>query len=253
LSGREKRQAIREVMGSEWNAGDSLLQYKYRLREALNQLKSSVCYYSGRAQGKLQRWKNALKVYSHRKLFRDGSLTVISQNCIGGVFSHDMHLPFQSPTVNLCIPAADYVKFVNNLEHYLQMEPELHWGEEYPVGRLDDVEILFVHYDTCLEASEAWERRKKRVNLQNVLVLSTDRDGFDETVFEQWKTISYPKLLFTARKEYSRHPDSLYFPEYQDDGCVPDLIPKREFYKDHVLIHKANGTDQSNLTENSYE
>jgi uncharacterized protein (DUF1919 family)/glycosyltransferase involved in cell wall biosynthesis len=239
LSGREKRQAIREVMGSEWNAGDCILQYKYRLREALNRLKSSVCYFSGCVQGKLQKWKNNLKACSYRKLFRDGSLTVISQNCIGGVFSHDMHLPFQSPTVNLCIPAADYVKFVNNLEHYLQMELELHWGEEYPVGRLDDVEILFVHYDTCLEASEAWERRKKRVNLRNVLVLSTDRDGFDETVFEQWKTITYPKLLFTARKEFAADPDSLFFPEYEGAGCVLDLISKRKFYKGNRLIRKG--------------
>jgi hypothetical protein len=71
-------------------------------------------------------------------------------------------------------------------------------------------------------------------------VLSTDRDGFDEAVFEQWKTIPYPKLLFTARREYAAHPDVLYFPKYETDGCVPDLIPKREFYKAQVLINKVN-------------
>lgn len=206
-----------------------------------------------RSKVRQQHKRNMRLVKTIRPMFKNSNITIISQNCIGGVFVHDMNLPFQSPTVNLMIPAADFIKFVKNLEHYLNVEPEIWQGEKYPMGRLEDVELHFVHYDTCLQASEAWERRKKRVNLQNVLVLSTDRDGFDETVFEQWKTISYPKLLFTAREDYSRHPDSLYFPEYQDDGCVPDLIPKREFYKDHVLIHKANGTDQSNLTENSYE
>lgn len=239
LSGREKRQAIRELMGSQWNAGCGLRQYKHRFTEARNRFKNTIRDFLNRVRGKLRSWKNNRKIRPVRKLFRDGSLTVISQNCIGGVFSHDMHLPFQSPTVNLCIPAADYVKFVNNLEHYLQMEPELHWGEEYPVGRLEDVEILFVHYDTCLEAGEAWERRKKRVNLRNVLVLSTDRDGFDETVFEQWKTITYPKLLFTARKEFAADPDSLFFPEYEGAGCVLDLISKRKFYKDNRLIRKG--------------
>ena len=130
--------------------------------------------------------------------------------------------------------------FVKNLEHYLNIEPDIWQGEEYPVGRIEDVELHFVHYDTCLQAKEAWERRKKRVDLRNVLVLSTDRDGFDPSVFEKWKTISYPKLLFTARREFAAVPDSLYFPEYEKMGCVPDLIPKREFYKNNLLLYKAN-------------
>jgi uncharacterized protein (DUF1919 family) len=164
-----------------------------------------------------------------------------------------MQMEFQSPTINLFMEAADYIKFVCNLEHYLNVELILRWGEEYPIGMLDDIKLMFVHYDTCQQARQAWERRKKRVDLNKVLVLATDRDGFDEAVFEQWQSVSYPKLLFTARKEYSKHPDSLYFPKYQGHGCIPDLIPKREFYRDHMLIHKANGVNQSNLKETSYD
>ena len=193
-----------------------------------------------RIKAKQQHRKNMRLVKEIRPMFKSTDITIISQNCIGGVFSHDMKLPFQSPTVNLFIPASDFIKFVKNLEHYLNIEPDIWQGEEYPVGRIEDVELHFVHYDTCLQAKEAWERRKKRVDLRNVLVLSTDRDGFDPSVFEKWKTISYPKLLFTARREFAADPDSLYFPEYEKMGCVPDLIPKREFYKNNLLLYKAN-------------
>lgn len=193
-----------------------------------------------RFNDKIRSINNKQAIRKAARALENKKITIISQNCIGGVFSHDMGQEFRSPTVNLFIPAADFIKFVNNLEHYLAAELELHWGEEYPVGKVDDVELHFVHYETCQQASEAWERRKKRVDLSKVLVLSTDRDGFDEVVFEQWKTISYPKLLFTARKEYADHPDALYFPKYEEFGCVPDLIPKREFYKGHMLCQKAN-------------
>ena len=191
-------------------------------------------------KGKLQCKKNERRISVLRTRLMQKDLTIISQNCIGGVFSHDMGMEFQSPTVNLYVPAADFIKFVNHLEHYLTADLEIYWGEEYPIGILDDIRLMFVHYDTCQQAKDAWERRKKRVKLDRILVLSTDRDGFDEGIFEQWKAIPYPKLLFTARKEFAGHPDVLYFSKYKNDGCVPDLIPKREFYKNQLIILKAN-------------
>ena len=115
----------------------------------------------------------------------------------------------------------------------------LSWGEEYPVGELGDVELHFVHYETCQEAQAAWERRKKRVNLNNVVVLSTDRDGFDDAVFGKWKEIPYPKLLFTACEKYAKE-GAIYFPQYSNHGCVPDLIPKREFYIGSKLVSIIN-------------
>lgn len=240
LSKQEKLVKVQKIMDGATKLGLNQNKYKRYLIEKINRLRGNTQRFQERVHNKTQAWKNGRRIAANRKNLHKDGFTIISQNCIGGVFSHDMGLEFRSPTVNLFIPAADFIKFVNNLEHYLAAELELHWGEEYPLGKVDDVELHFVHYETCQQASEAWERRKKRVDLSKVLVLSTDRDGFDEAVFEQWKTISYPKLLFTARKEYADHPDALYFPKYEEFGCVPDLIPKREFYKGHMLCQKAN-------------
>ena len=136
--------------------------------------------------------------------------------------------------------ATDFIKLVNDLEYYLSVELQFRWAEEYPIGILDDIEIHFVHYDTCQQAKEVWDHRKKQVNLSRVLVLATDSCGFDFEVFEHWKKIRYPKLLFAAHGQYGSHPDVLYFPRYEAMGCVPDLTLKREFYEENILLQKVN-------------
>ena len=240
LSNKQKRSTVRRILGEK--RGNRF----YRRQKLLHQRSLMLKWvhipgcWKRKIFSKLSSVKNRITIRKAAKAFQKQELTVISQNCIGAVFNHDMGQPFQSPTVNSCFPAEDFIKFVNELEHYLKAELKLMWGEEYPIGKLDDVTIHFVHYDNCQQAREAWERRKIRVDMSKLLVLSTDRDGFSEELFEQWKTIPYPKLLFTACRQYAGHEDVLYFPKFEGQGCVPDLIPKREFYKKDKLINKAN-------------
>lgn len=240
LSGKGRREALRNMMHGEVPLKCYWKLYKCRFGNGYHQFKVAALRLRSRIRVKLEVCKSNRTVRIKRKQLRVSGFTVISQNCIGGVFCHDMGLPFQSPTVNLSFSANDFIRFVENLEHYLSLEPEFYWDEEYPVGRLGDLKLHCVHYDTCTQAWEDWERRKKRVELNKVLVLATDRDGFDAALFERWKQISYPKVLFTARQEFADHPDSVYFPEYQKLGCVPNLIPKRGFYKGELLMCRAN-------------
>ena len=245
LPRKQKLEVVQSILGSKKGKLFYFIQQLQAIRAKLRMAVRSLLEYRRRLLAKCRSLKNKSTIRKATQLLRQNEISVISQNCIGGVFSHDMGQEFRSPTINLYITAADFIKFVNNLEHYLAADLMLRWGEEYPIGKVDDVELQFMHYDTCQQARDAWERRKKRVNLSRVLVLSTDRDGFDDGAFEQWKMISYPKLLFTAQERYAGHPDTLYFPQYKANGCVPDLVPKREFYRDQLLINKANTVGSS--------
>ncbi|WP_303876440.1 DUF1919 domain-containing protein [Bacteroides acidifaciens] len=194
-----------------------------------------------RLRGRLQRMGLERNIQSLRKKCRAKNITIISQNCIGGTFYHDMNMEFLSPTINLFIRQPDFVKLVLNLEKYMAAELVMSWGEEYPIGILGgDIRIDFMHYRSCSEAKEAWNRRKARINYDRVLVLSTDRNGFDDSVFEAWKTIPYPKVLFTVHKKYNDISGTVVYSQYAADGCVPDLIPQREIYKDGELLFAAN-------------
>lgn len=176
------------------------------------------------------------KIKKIRSLIKPTNITIISQNCIGGTLYHDLGMKFLSPTINLFIKEPDFMRFVLNLDYYIRCPLEMRWGEEYPVGMLDDIEIHFMHYETCKEAKERWNNRKLRINWENIIILCTDRDEFDEKVYSQWKNISYPKILFTAQQQFSKDADSVFFSQYSMQGCVPDLIPNREFYKDGVIL-----------------
>lgn len=181
---------------------------------------------------------NNYVIKKQRKVFEAKEITIISQNCIGGVFYHDMRSNFYSPTINLFFSCPDFIKFVLNLEYYLSCNLEIRWGEEYPIGKLDDITIYFMHYNTCKEAKESWERRKKRINKEKIIVLSTDMELFTKETFKEWKKIKYPKILFTAN-QYA-DPSVLYYKKYDNLGKVPNLIPRREFYKDNMLVETIN-------------
>lgn len=96
-------------------------------------------------------------------------ISLISMNCIGGTFYHDMNCKFLTPTVNLFFTASDFIKFVNDLDYYLSFTPVVEMGEKYPIGTLDDIKIFFMHYDSCEDALQKWEDRKKRVNPKKYL------------------------------------------------------------------------------------
>lgn len=178
-------------------------------------------------------------INKERRKLKNRGFSIISQNCIGGVFYHDMKMKFLSPTINLFFKEPDFIKFVLNIEYYLNLDIEVYWNEEYPVGKLGDIHIFFMHYNSCKEARDAWNKRKKRVNLNKLFIIATDRDGFNDNVYKLWQNIKYKKILLTVKEKY-RNKDAIVFKKYDEDNCVPDLIPHREFYKDDQLINILN-------------
>lgn len=240
----EKRKFIEKAMGADvadriYKEGKMLI-----LKEQIALFISECKAIPGRAANKLQRAKNKLTINMARAKLRVENVTIISQNCIGGVLYHDMGMQFASPTIDLFFSCPDFVRFVQALDYYLRLEPVMSWGEAYPVGKLDDITIHFMHYNTCAEAKSAWQRRKQRVDLGRVLVLSTDMEGFTDQVYEQWRKITYPKILFTADSRYAEDPDILYFPQFKKNRCVPDLIPARLFYRKKKILLLLNNIDK---------
>lgn len=231
---QEKLDAIRCVMGDEREQThyrkQRILQAKERLVAWLSWTKQLL----PRLRGRLHRKRLQRTIARAVDGVKAEGVTLLSQNCIGGVLYHDLGLPFLSPTINTFIPEPGFVKLAQNPRHYMEQGISMSWGETYPIGVLDDVQIHFMHYDTCQEAKAAWDRRTERINWDKIVVIGTDRDGFDEAVYEQWKKISYPKVLFTAHPEFTE--DAICFPEFAAEGQVGDLIHNRVFYKGGKLV-----------------
>lgn len=161
-----------------------------------------------------------------RDRLRTNDVTIISANCNGGIVSHDLGLQFRSPTVNLFIPAEDFIKFCENLPHYLSIDtmvecvdPAVTKGVSYPVAYLGDILLFLVHYSSVEEAQRIWNQRKQRINWNNIAIMATDRDGMTDELKDRFERLPYRKVMLTHLPD-DKHPSCFYIAGYEKDDCV---------------------------------
>jgi uncharacterized protein (DUF1919 family) len=111
--------------------------------------------------------------------------SIISNNCFGGCIAKDYHMEFCSPTINLQILPEEFPKFCANVRHYMDAElveyTELsdehktycehmfgYVPTEYPMGLIDDILVVFQHYESFAESKECWDKRKARVDFNDM-------------------------------------------------------------------------------------
>lgn len=168
------------------------------------------------------------------KRFNFTDFTIISNNCFGGIVYRDHHLPYLTPTAGLFIMPKDFIKFIYNIEYYLSKSPvEIKIEEsgyfnylksiDYDgvIGKIDDVELMFLHYNDFNEAKTKWERRKKRVNFDKIIYKFNDQNNC--TIEELKKFEAFPaknKVLFTAKKYEGI--DSYVLSQFESEGYVVD-------------------------------
>lgn len=129
--------------------------------------------------------KEVLKPYWHKlqrlcKTYRRighncKDFSIISNNCAGGYVYQHFGIPYNTPTEGLYFTTADYLKLIQRPEYYFNHEVKLIDSSQsvlsmtgkdiyYPVGRIDDIEIYFMHYLDPHEALSKWYRRVSRIN-----------------------------------------------------------------------------------------
>ena len=161
--------------------------------------------------------KHKYECFQHRRKLKNKDFSIISNNCWGGFVYQHFGLKYTTPTIGLFIMENDYVKFCSKLKYYLSLElifikiEESKYYEQlteegkkdisYPIARLDDVEVFFMHYDTEEEAIEKWNRRKERINFDKLLIKMSQRNDCDDNTIRRFCELPYKnKVCFTAKK-----------------------------------------------------
>ena len=153
-------------------------------------------------KGQIIQYLRRIVRFFYRKRLRNTSFSLITNNCIGGVISHDMHLQFRSPTVNLFFSNEDFILFCRHLSYYLKLPVEVEESEkDYPVGALrgeyGTIRLYFMHYDTFEEAKNKWEQRSSRVDFDNLYVIMESQKCADR-ILEQFDHLDVPnKVILT--------------------------------------------------------
>ena len=163
-------------------------------------------------------YKKLLQIKT-RKNLKNSDFTLITSTCIGGVIYNLCGKRFDSPTIQLWIKQPEFYEFCSKLEYYLQQELEFIKIPERncPVAKLGGVvTIVFVHYATEKEAKEKWEIRKKRINWNNLYIISSDGNGATLEDFKKLDNVKCKrKLIFTSRPRPEIR-DSFYLKSLKD-------------------------------------
>lgn len=88
-----------------------------------------------------------------------------------------------------------------NLREYLSYDLEFIASEyDYPVARLKDITIYFNHSKSASEAASTWNRRKTRINYENLFLLMYDREGLSLEELQQIEQIPCRgRVIFSDR------------------------------------------------------
>ena len=181
-----------------------------------------------KVKSKLNVYKTKIGAKNRNKMLKNKNVTIISNNCFAGITYEYLDLPYTSPTIGLYFFADDYLKFIKNLKKYInaelrELKPqdskyyseliEKH-QENKVLGKLLDIEIVFLHYNSFEEAKSKWEKRCKRINYNNIIYKFNDQNNCTrEHLIEFNKLKLKNKICFTAKKyDYK---DFIHIKKYQ--------------------------------------
>jgi glycosyltransferase involved in cell wall biosynthesis len=187
---------------------------------------------------------DALRAFSHRLKgirLKNRDVSIICNNCAGSIISHDLGLPFRSPTVNLYMEDKDFIEFAGHLEHYLSCDIEEVFERftPFPVGVMrrgeNSVRLYFMHYKSFDEAVSAWKRRAVRVDRGRIfIVMSLVGSEISPEVVRGFEALPFENKVLLAGAEAGEleYLKGVKEAVFIDDSSAPDVAGKVLTFRD---------------------
>lgn len=182
----------------------------------------------------------------NNKKIKNKNITIISNNCWGGIFYRNNNLEYCSPTLGMFFMADEYIKFIYEMKKYIESEIEFISVDQSRycqylkmikydglVAQILDLEICFLHYDSEEEAKEKWNRRKERINWDNILFKFNDQNLCTYENLKRFNEFEAKnKICFTSKK-YSEL-KTVQIKKYEKYNYVLDDIKSYKTYIDII-------------------
>jgi uncharacterized protein (DUF1919 family) len=192
--------------------------------------------------------------FFNRLTLKNKTFSLVCNNCVGWDIYRRYKLRYSTPTIGLFFWSDDFISFLERFPKVLKepltfAESSRHeqvnlWREvdDWPIGRLGEIEIHFSHYNNKPDAISSWYRRLYRFNYDNVFFLMFDKYGFTDEHFKRWQKLPLKnKLLMTSDPKYVGD-DVIYMPEFQNsDGWQASWTQKRTYLKYLDVTKWLNG------------
>lgn len=156
-----------------------------------------------------------------------GPRSIICNNCLGGMVSHDFALQFCSPFVNLMIPANHYIEILKNLKdirnwEFQDITPE---GNDYPIGLLNSLwEVHFIHYKTYDEAVEKWFLRLARMRTDELYLILVETASCSINELFEFDKLPFKHKIAVTHKPYQSVRCAKYISGYDGKNLNGELF-----------------------------
>ncbi len=199
----------------------------------------------------LQRAEHRWYLTKKRRRLHGDSFSILSSNCNGAMLLHDLGCRFDTPTVNLYFLPADFLRFAADPEKYLSAVPIPAAAEEkdFPVGKIEDIKVYFMHYTSFEQARDKWVERSQRVDLSRAFWMMTDQMGCTYEQIGQFDALPYAHKVIFTHKPYPEFASACYMPGFEEKGEVGVLSDwkdgkrKRRYLDDFDAVGFLNGED----------
>ncbi len=139
------------------------------------------------------------------------------------------------------------MKFISDLHYYLSLPIEMIMLEQskykeiqikkgqqnVPIGKLDDVEVIFLHYKDANVAKDKWTRRVERINWNNLIVKFSYMNGCSDEHIEAFENLSGVKKFAFTTKQF-HYADTIVIPGDPDGQISNDTF----YFKKYIDIYK---------------
>lgn len=242
------------------------LEYKFYSYEQINNIEFDYVIIATDSQMAIKIMDSALKIgIDKKKIIRIAPLllpdfcfdeyekisqnppSIFADNCWGGITSARLGLEFKSPFVNMWVKNDSYIRFLENARHYIdspiefvEMKYAPLVNQYYPLCRCDDIELRFNHYKTFDDANTKWEKRKTRIDWDNLFVVMITED---KGMASRFCNLPYKnKLCFVPFN--TNAPELFYVDIYQNYSgpfwqIVVEMAQGKKYY--YSIIDMMNG------------
>lgn len=173
-------------------------------------------------------------------------VSILSNYCLGGLVYKELGLKMLSPTINMICNGADFFKFLSNYKFYLNKKMEAldngfknnksytpHDMLRFAPKGIIDGEIVwnFVHNSRVDEEIELWNKRRLRVNYENIAVVMIIQNEEEIVLFDK---LQFSKKIGIYYKEIEGIDGIINVPGWDD----PEVRFKFDF-RWHVYANSA--------------
>ena len=166
--------------------------------------------------------RQKFRIYRRMNL-KNKDFSILSNDCAGGYVYQYFGLPYLSPTAGLFFTTNDFLKLVKDPKYYMDKNLQFIDPSEakninllkksdlfgtYPIGKLGDIEVFFMHYSTKEIAAKKWCSRVKRINYDNVFLILTENEFFSLERLKEFDNMP------------TDHKICLSYNNYKDFKCV---------------------------------